>query len=308
MITGVYNQRIFGQYSAHYGEGSQLAYPTSTPSHIARKDFTTSQAPFSGSYEACGITNDGLQCQASKHSPFTNNSSVEDELNSAVPSANAQRELSIINKKREKKKAVKSVGRFVVKCGTDKCGERFESYAAKKHHVKNYHANGIQVTFVCCFCGKKYLKKRTLRKHMNFSHFPGRCFRCPLTTCTKSFTTFHHAQQHLNAVHTKEIEYSCTECSHVSYYKASLHKHLAKKHGKIAVYQCKLCEDKHGKEQLLQRHILKVHDRRIVFRCSMTDCSKVLNQTEIVRNFTKEKYCKKCFHKTWYRSMTGLQS
>lgn len=227
-----------GPQSARYEEESQIAKTTITPSHTeisinlpdGHTDFINSQGSLSGSIEACGITTYEQRCETSNDSTAIASSQVDLSLNMPIVDAH---DVKTNSKIRVRSKAVKSSGRFLVKCRTDKCREMFESYGARMFHVENYHLFGIILLFNCYLCDKKFKLKRTLRKHMEMAHVSNQGFRCPITNCSKVYARIGNLENHTINVHMMEVQYKHGFCCFNSNYKEKFRTHLSNSHGQI---------------------------------------------------------------------------
>lgn len=163
-------------------------------------------------------------------------SSAEDELGPddgfgvahAIEEGNGN--ASAETKIRSRRKAPKSVKRFLDKCRYGQCTELFESCDALMHHMENHHGEGINNVFSCHLCKKAFPGKRTLRTHFHYMHSRQMRFPCTIANCSKFFRTKRIMQEHINGMHTKEISFNCTKCSFKSYYKCNLMKHSALNH------------------------------------------------------------------------------
>ncbi|BFG05029.1 uncharacterized protein DMAD_03854 [Drosophila madeirensis] len=141
------------------------------------------------------------------------------------------------------------------RCGT--CGTTYRTMALLKFHMKR-HANR---KFSCKFCGKDFVHKTEMDRHILAKHATEKSFRCSLDGCRKMFAFKHHLVRHQNASHLK-LRHVCAICQ--KEVKTSQHlRHHMTVHRGMTAYKCPKCDRTYLRRGALRVHALSVHKVRL---------------------------------------------
>ena len=83
----------------------------------------------------------------------------------------------------------------------------------------------FRIDLFCCLypnCGKEYLSKQNLNRHINISHLLKKQSKCSL--CSKTFINSINLKEHY-LIHTKSKPYRCNICNLRFRHKAKLGSH-----------------------------------------------------------------------------------
>ncbi|XP_022230698.2 uncharacterized protein LOC111079733 isoform X2 [Drosophila obscura] len=137
------------------------------------------------------------------------------------------------------------------RCGT--CGTTYRTMALLKFHMKRH----LNRKFSCKLCGKDFVHKTELDRHMLAKHATEKSFRCSLDGCRKMFAFKHHLVRHQNASHLK-LRHVCSICQ--KEVKTSLHlRHHMTVHRGLTAYKCPKCDRTYLRRGALRVHALSVH-------------------------------------------------
>ena len=92
--------------------------------------------------------------------------------------------------------------------------------------------------FTCEICGKQFLSKEVLKKHMQALH-KGLRFSCD--QCNFSSATLFALKMHIKTIHEKVKSFLCDQCDYKAASKNTLNKHIRTAHELIR-YPCDQCE------------------------------------------------------------------
>ncbi|WAR25448.1 ZFP26-like protein, partial [Mya arenaria] len=175
-----------------------------------------------------------------------------------------------------KEKAKTGVKRKRVVIKTIKTNDKGEKDGETKHVVdivlkKKIKDKSNIETSICEVCGKVFLSKIAMKKHM---HLHKGTFTCGL--CSKSFTTQASLTTHMD-VHEGRKEYTatCNVCDRKFYDYSSLHKHVKSVHMGYRPFPCPHCERRFPERKGLAEHI-RVHTGERPFKC--TDCDRAFKR------------------------------
>jgi len=106
---------------------------------------------------------------------------------------------------------------------------------------------------VCAECGKTFVHKRRLIRHLN-AHAGIRPFKCD--ECDMTFGLNHHLKAH-KRIHSGEKPYKCTECDMEFTQQSGLHYHMRSHTGVRAT--CDFCGKSYSQNSDLRRHLVTHH-------------------------------------------------
>ena len=116
---------------------------------------------------------------------------------------------------------------------------------------------GTRELLPCDFCGKLFVKKASLKRHM-LSHLNSRRWKCK--QCDKSFAWKTNLNRHVNADHSskepKLHECQLPNCSHVYKTSEGLVNHMRRDHWMERDYPCDSCDKKFYKAEDLRNHYI----------------------------------------------------
>ena len=91
----------------------------------------------------------------------------------------------------------------------------------------------FKIQIFCCMykeCGKEYLSKQNLKRHINISHLLKRKTQCKI--CSKTFINSTNLKEHY-LIHTKSKPYRCSICNMRFRHKAKLGSHKREHQAKL---------------------------------------------------------------------------
>ncbi|BHF57089.1 hypothetical protein SprV_0100003000 [Sparganum proliferum] len=146
------------------------------------------------------------------------------------------------------------------------CSETAGNLADDRHSRTRRHA--------CEVCGETYVRKRTLRQHVDRIHKKLRLFVCEI--CDKDFVEMRGLQRHIDATHKKLREYECEDCGRAFAEKSSLNWHIDRIHRKVREFACKVCGKIFTQNGDLYRHVDGIHKQLREHTCDL--CGKAFAQ------------------------------
>ncbi len=162
------------------------------------------------------------------------------------------------------------------------CGRSFVSKGALGRHVDSIHKK--LKSFTCTLCDKSFSQKGTLSQHVAVVH--QKSFVC--TLCDKSFCNKYYLTRHIDIMHKKQFAekhnmlghqvkpekiLSCTLCDKSFARKTHLTQHVAGAHDKS--FTCTLCHKSFSTKLALTIH-MRSHTKQKPFSCSV--CQKKFSQ------------------------------
>ncbi|XP_042372840.1 gastrula zinc finger protein XlCGF8.2DB-like, partial [Plectropomus leopardus] len=133
--------------------------------------------------------------------------------------------------------------------------------------VVNNGRNSEKETFICSECGKPFVHKTNLKRHMR-CHTGEKPFSCSF--CSKSFTRREHLVAHVRC-HSGEKPFSCSVCDTSFSHGWSLEKHM-RVHTGEKPFGCSLCGKRFRQRSDLVAHF-RIHTGEKPFRCSVCNTS-----------------------------------
>ncbi|XP_045506214.1 zinc finger protein 26-like isoform X1 [Colias croceus] len=155
------------------------------------------------------------------------------------------------------------------------CDQSFTFFGNLLSHVYKNHLNSGQ--FLCDCCGKGFLTKFMLRKHVKLEHSVTDyvCQKCNMSFKTHGAYSYHRI--------THKGDFNCSQCPETfsSWYLRK--RHIAFVHDKSLQITCELCSKTFVKYNSLKWHVMSVHHNDKPFACDLCDF-KCINKTYLKRH------------------------
>ncbi len=133
------------------------------------------------------------------------------------------------------------------------CDKILKNEKELSYHIW-YHKAFSKKKFECDLCGRGFISKHKVMKHLEIVHKQHQHHACHI--CGKSFKFEEYLQLHLKR-HEGQPSFQCEICAHrvEKSYKLRIH---MKKHG-IKMYECKICKKDLHLKYKLKEHLKTVH-------------------------------------------------
>ncbi|MCP9262394.1 hypothetical protein DINM_005786 [Dirofilaria immitis] len=165
------------------------------------------------------------------------------------------------------------------------CGKQLQ-YSSDLHAHNRTNANK---EFGCNACGKKYIRKGGLTRHIKVIHENETKYKCDI--CDEQFAYRYILKDHINA-HTGKNEFKCNICGRKYGYLRSLKAHIlikhTEKHKGEKQFKCNICNRKYEYLQSLRAHIRALHTDKKEFKCD--ECNKIFNRKDNLIKHKKRKH------------------
>ncbi|XP_077439739.1 uncharacterized protein LOC144062327 [Vanacampus margaritifer] len=161
------------------------------------------------------------------------------------------------------------------------------------------HDNNKQ--FICSECGKIFLHRGTLNRHMR-THTGEKPFSCAV--CTKKFSTNSDIKIHMRT-HTGEKPFACSFCPQRFPIKSNMKIHVRVKHTGEKPFTCSVCPQRFARKSAMKLHVQVKHAGLKPFNCTL--CPKRFSSNKNVmihmRTHTGEKAfsCNVCAQRFSYK-------
>ncbi|KAM3957642.1 uncharacterized protein ACR2FA_008351 [Aphomia sociella] len=158
----------------------------------------------------------------------------------------------------------------------DLCSQSFDSLTQKNTHDSKIHNKDKLLK--CYYCNDTFTNYAKRKRHHHVSHnveVPE--FSCPV--CGKTFPIMSKMKVHLNEVHVREKNFSCSMCEQKFFSKTHVQKHMVKHFGE-RVHQCEVCSKSYARKQTLRDH-MRIHNNDKRFVCDV--CSQAFVQNNSLR-------------------------
>ena len=144
------------------------------------------------------------------------------------------------------------------------CDKKFKCEYSLNGHEKKVHL-GQGRTSTCADCGKRFLSKSDLQKHMEVHKPESERTRYGCDMCEKTFA-FKGGLSHHMKVHKTEKQYKCLQCEKAFHYKSKLERHELV-HLDTRPFRCTLCEKAFKTQDYLNIHMER-HGNKRNFKCA----------------------------------------
>lgn len=159
-------------------------------------------------------------------------------------------------------------------------------------HEVNESENPVPPEHMCHFCGKMYLTKPGLTRHVALKHdesSTSTMLSCNI--CDAKFTTRGHLIGHINS-HNNIRPFECKKCKTRYAYKSSLLRHGIHCTGRKSsqrreVFKCDQCFMEFTRKDTLTEHTSGKHDQELKYACK--DCNKHFKWRSSLVNHLKSK-------------------
>ena len=143
-------------------------------------------------------------------------------------------------------------------CSFEGCSKGFSQQSLLDNHLlAHYEGNPYR----CNVCGKSFVEKYGLSKHMNIHTGAG--FVC--SYCGKVCATNSNLQSHIR-IHTGEKNFKCDVCGKCFGYKIQLKEHMVKEHNAGPQLSCSSCGKMYASQGQLNEH-MRSHSDETPFQC-----------------------------------------
>ncbi|KAK7113879.1 zinc finger protein 850-like [Littorina saxatilis] len=149
------------------------------------------------------------------------------------------------------------------------CGKVFQTKSALRSHTK-LHASP-EGMFQCPQCPKSFRFQGRLEKHLK--KHAERADICP--HCGKVYISKIHLKRHISVLHlgVKDYRHKCGQCGAQFFESVQLRDHIAFRHHGIQLYQCKYCSKGFNCRPTMVRHERKEHTNYLPYKCNhCTQC------------------------------------
>ncbi|KAL8607451.1 hypothetical protein ACOMHN_004425 [Nucella lapillus] len=145
----------------------------------------------------------------------------------------------------------------------DVCGKTFQSKASLRNHTK-LHASP-EGMFQCPQCPTSFRFQSRLDRHMR--KHQDRTDVCP--HCGKVYISKVHLQRHISVDHLgiKDYRYKCGQCGAQFFENIQLRDHMAYRHQGVQIYSCKYCHKGFNCRPTMVRHERKEHTNYLPYKC-----------------------------------------
>nr|KAG5708992.1 hypothetical protein BaRGS_004631 [Batillaria attramentaria] len=156
----------------------------------------------------------------------------------------------------------------------DQCPRSFHYQSQlERHRAKHSGASGNAMT--CQHCGKHYMHKKSLDRHIQVDHmgvkdYPYKCDQCPA-----QFFDSVQLRDHVAFRHQNLRRYKCRLCAESFVCRPTMARHMRRDHDGYSPYICKVCGEKFVEKMQLLKHQV-VHTGVEPFQCTV--CSKTFTR------------------------------
>lgn len=204
----------------------------------------------------------------------------------------------------------------------NECHKIYKTKTALLNHISRDHEaeDSIEVDDIRCkLCGKTYINKRNLKRHIEQSHGEREKEEIRCDICTKTYSTNHSLKRHVRTCHaTNDPDtYQCEICYKMITGKENIDVHIQNYHqpkdededcndendSQKNLYFCEECNNSFVEEPLLRQHVKSEHSfdsfynyckKSLIIKCGLsempvlikTETSCIYNCEYCTNNFT----------------------
>uniref|UniRef100_UPI0037E931D4 zinc finger protein OZF-like n=1 Tax=Semicossyphus pulcher TaxID=241346 RepID=UPI0037E931D4 len=162
-----------------------------------------------------------------------------------------------------------------MKCNTRKTSNSSSECAAsvgQNGQLQKHADQKGEKLFSCSVCGKRYLRKRSLLRHVKL-HSEEKSFSC--SVCEETFARKKDVVAHMR-VHTGEKPFSCSVCGSTFKHSSTLTKHF-RIHTGEKPFTCSVCQTSFRRSERLGIH-MRIHTGEKPYTCSV--CKRSFSRKE----------------------------
>lgn len=157
------------------------------------------------------------------------------------------------------------------------CGLLEESETAL--YIHTWECSKLNKIFKCSLCGKEFISKNTLKKHLRNKHMKKE-LSCHL--CKRTFDTEYARKKHRKTCSWKfestlvvNTQYKCDLCGHMDTSMNDFLNHTRNCEGQY--YDCDICEERFTKKQAIREHMYS-HTKEKPYSCDVCQKSFLLKR------------------------------
>jgi len=149
--------------------------------------------------------------------------------------------------------------------------ETFASSSTIEDHIKDMRSPDKalscattegSVSYACTACGKKFVRRIILSRHMKLVHRIYACMHCDL-----SFITAAKLNEHLQSIHA-DLPYVCEQCG-MKFVKVLCFEKHERTHSGEKIYKCQHCYKRFALKCSVSKHTQKAHGYERPFPCAI---------------------------------------
>lgn len=140
-------------------------------------------------------------------------------------------------------------------------------------------------------CGKSFLRKGHLQRHLSTAHFKERPFICQSLGCCAAFSLKHHLTRH-EKLHDNPRPFVCTwtDCGKSFAKHEQLRIHVCLEHTGEPLFKCNLCTNTDFKSKAeFKRHEKTVHSSRM-YVCGIEGCGMTFTKWTLSVSHRKQEH------------------
>ena len=150
------------------------------------------------------------------------------------------------------------------------CGKKFIEKSGLRKHITYVHEwNGVKAVkaLKCSRCDKSFKKAKYLKSHLlNVHDWNGvNAFKC--FECNKSYKVFNGLKNHNQEYHSDKPEFNCHICGKEFRQRRMMAKHISEVHTATKDLKCDVCECKFVARYKLNAHYSNCHRPYIALQC-----------------------------------------
>lgn len=189
-------------------------------------------------------------------------------------------ECDVCNKKLRDKQSLKShmvlhaEGTPMFQCGI--CFKYYRGRSGLRIHMAGVHQTQKPENAYCAECNIHYRSIHTYKLHlMQSSRHTGLANRLKCDQCGKTFISKQYLSKHIQIIHNKISKYSCVDCDKRFVGPKKLQNHINFVHNKLPkprIFDCSVCHKKFSSKQVLKNH-MNCHTGNRPYACELCDAT-----------------------------------